>query len=119
MDHENLSRFNLETLLSQVKNTEAWKKGDRGSIVLRDGGPLRVVLIAMHASSVIPPHKVDSPISVQTVEGSIIFKTDKESVSLGKGQILTLEAGIQHSLEALEESAFLLTRTTNSRPIEG
>ena len=112
MNPGKLPSFDLETLLNQIKNAESWKKESCSSIVLRNGKPLRVTLIAMHASAIIPPHSVDSPISVQVVEGLITFKADEKSASLEKGQMLTLEAGISHSLEAPEESAFLLTRVT-------
>ena len=106
-----LLRFDVPSLLAQLEREDTWHTRTRHAVTLLEGHHgLRVVLMALHAGTVIPPHQVEGLISVQVIKGRLIFSTSSESVTIGKGQLLTLQAGIRHALEALEESAFLLTR---------
>ena len=74
----------------------------------------------MHADTAIPSHQADCAISLQVIEGSLRFGTDSQAVTLKKGDLLTLKAGISHAIEAVEESAFLLTLATDRpHPTEG
>ena len=62
--------------------------------------------------SEMPRHTADGIISVQVLEGLIQFNTDKQSVELGKGQMLALHERIPHSVKAIRETVFLLTLTS-------
>lgn len=68
-----------------------------------------MVLIGLHMGSVIKPHQTSSAISVQVLEGLIRFHTEEKSIDLSKGKMVALQPKIQHSVEALEESFFLLS----------
>lgn len=70
---------------------------------------LQVVLVALHEGTVMPSHHAEGPITVQVLEGQIKFTAAGQIVTLGKSQMLSLASGIQHTVEAVEESAFLLT----------
>ena len=114
-----LMTFDLSSLLSQIKGEDTWHKSARNGMTLLKGQGLRVVLVALYAGAVMPSHRADSPISVQVLEGVIKFSTDAQSLTLGKGQLLTLQGGIPHVVEALEAAAFLLTLATETpHPIE-
>lgn len=106
--------FDLPALLSQVKDEESWQKVDQKALTVFHEQRLRIALMVLHAGTLIPPHQVEGPISVQVVEGCIRFSTNAESVTLRTGQMLTLPAEVQHQVEALDESAFLLTRITGA-----
>jgi quercetin dioxygenase-like cupin family protein len=106
--------FDLSVLLTQLKHEAAWQKGTRNGMTLFKGQGLRVVLVAMHAGTVIPSHRADSPLSFQVIEGVLKFSTDAQVFTLGKGQLLTLQAGIPHVVAAVEEAAFLLTLATET-----
>ena len=55
-------------------------------------------------------HKADARISIQTLRGKILLHVPNlKSVELSAGQLLALDCGMHHDVEALEESAFLLT----------
>lgn len=114
-----LLTFDIPTLLAQLKREDTWQKEERNAVTLLKGRGLRVVLIAMHAGTRIPSHQAESPLSVQVVHGRLQLHTDSESITLKKGQLLALQEGIRHDVEALEESAFLLTLATGqSHPVE-
>jgi quercetin dioxygenase-like cupin family protein len=104
-----LLTFDIHTLVTQIKREDTWKKGSRSGMTLLKGQGLRVVLVAMRAGTTIPSHRADGPLSLQVVEGAITFSAAPQEVTLTEGQVLTLQAGIPHSVEAIEESAFLLT----------
>lgn len=111
--------FDISALLTQVKQESAWQTGSRNGITLLKTRGLRVVLVALHAGTMIPPHHAEGPITVQLLEGQLAFKADRNDVTLVPGQLLTLHSGIAHSLEAKEECAFLLTIATETRhPVE-
>jgi quercetin dioxygenase-like cupin family protein len=114
-----LLTFDLPTLLAQLKHEDLWQTEKRNALTLLKGQGLRVVLVAMHADTAIPPHQVESPVTVQVVEGRLQCDTTAESVTLRPGQVLALQPGIRHAVKALEESTFLLTLATNqSHPAE-
>jgi quercetin dioxygenase-like cupin family protein len=104
--------FDLAALLAQIKGEDTWQQGPRNAMTLHKEPGLQVVLIAMHANTTIPSHRADGPISVQVLEGRLTFRTEAHVVPLSPGQVLTLHAGMSHAVEALEESAFLLTMGT-------
>jgi quercetin dioxygenase-like cupin family protein len=109
-----LLTFDIPTLLSQIKREDSWPKGARNGMTLFKEQALRVVLVAMHAGTVIPSHRAESPISLQVIEGTIKFSTEAQTLTLSTGQLLTLQAGIPHTVEAVEEAAFLLTLATET-----
>ena len=114
-----LLTFDLSTLLKEIKREQTWRKGTRNARTLLKGQKLRMVLVAMHAGTLMESHRADAPISFQVIDGRLKFSTDSESFILRKGQVLSLQAGIRHDVEALNESAFLLTlATSQSHPAE-
>jgi len=114
-----LLTFDIPALLAQIKREEAWQKGTRNGMTLLKGQGLRVMLVAMRAGTVIQSHQADSPISLQVIEGVLKFSIDRQTLTLRQGQLLTLRTGIPHAVEAVGESAFLLTLATETpHPVE-
>lgn len=69
----------------------------------------RVVLIALKAGAQMHEHHATARISVQTIEGLIRLHLAERTVDLPVGHILALDQCVRHDVEALEDSAFLLT----------
>jgi quercetin dioxygenase-like cupin family protein len=69
----------------------------------------RIVLITMRAGSTWEEHKTASRILIQTLLGYIRFHTPNGTFELRPGQLLILDPDIVHSVDAPEESAFLLS----------
>ena len=59
-------------------------------------------------------HQTSGPISVQVLEGTVHLRVAESNVELGPGELLMVESGIPHSVDAVEDAAFLVTigRTT-------
>jgi quercetin dioxygenase-like cupin family protein len=103
-----LLSFDIPALLARIK-AETWRKGTHEAMTLAKSRGLRVVLVAMHVGTVLPSHRADGPISFQVIDGELRFRTDSQSLTLKTGELVTLQAGIHHAIEAVNESAFLLT----------
>lgn len=73
------------------------------------GPGLRIGLIVLKSGSRWQEHKTESRIIVQVIDGHIRFSLKDGAWEMRKGGLLVLEPGIPHSVEALEEAAFLLT----------
>jgi quercetin dioxygenase-like cupin family protein len=109
-----LLTFDLRTELEELRRKPGYAAGEpTGSTLLKEPD-LRIVLMALRAGGRMVEHRASGPISVQPIEGRFLFSLPDHSVELTAGKLLTLEPGIAHSVDAVEDSVFLLTigRTT-------
>jgi quercetin dioxygenase-like cupin family protein len=69
----------------------------------------RMALITMKSGTRWDDHKTPARISVHLLRGRIHFHTPDGGFDLIAGQLLALNPGVIHSVDSLEDSAFLLT----------
>jgi quercetin dioxygenase-like cupin family protein len=100
--------FDLATEIDQLHREPEWH-GGRNAKTLVKYDDLRVVLLALRASTRIPDHRTDGRISIQTVRGHLRIRAGGRTFDLPAGRLLTLDGGLVHDVEALEDSALLLT----------
>ena len=67
------------------------------------------ILIAMKARTRIPEHQTEGRISIQTIRGHIQVRANGRTFDLPSGGLLALDQSLRHDVEALEDSAFLLS----------
>ena len=111
--------FDIARELEQLHHEAGWPSGQNAKTLVKYDG-LRVVLIALQAGSKIPEHHTEGQISIQLVVGHIQVRAQGRSFELRSGGLLALDQGLPHGVEALEESAFLLTiawPSGKSRPV--
>lgn len=108
---EPLLQFDLNREVDELRREDSWERETgRSSKTLAKYPDFRIVLVLMKAGSHMNDHKADARISIQTLLGKILLHVpDRKSVELASGQLMTLDCGIRHDVEAVEESAFLLT----------
>jgi quercetin dioxygenase-like cupin family protein len=106
--------FDLPVMLKRIKAEETWRLSSRNAMTLMKSRGQRIVLIAMHGKTEIPMHRADGQLSLQVIQGSLRVHTDAQAITLGKGELLALHAEIPHAIEAIRESAFLLTLSTEA-----
>ncbi len=70
---------------------------------------LRVVRMALQAGMRVEEHQAEGRISVQTITGHSRMRTSGRTFGLPARSLLTLDRATVHDVEALEESAFMLT----------
>jgi len=63
----------------------------------------------MKANTRMNKHHVDARISIQALEGRLRVRLPDQIVEVAAGALIALDYAIPHSVEALEESAFLIT----------
>ncbi|MGL2333415.1 cupin domain-containing protein [Helicobacter pylori] len=65
--------------------------------------------ICMPKGAVMDKHKAPGAISVQVLEGKIVFEVGDEKMEMPKGALISLEAQVLHRLDALENSVIRLS----------
>lgn len=105
-----LLRFNLRDELRQLREEDSWQRETgRSSKTLAKYPDFRIVLVLMKANTQMKEHHADARISIHSVEGKIRIHLPDQQVELTAGQLLVIDYGIKHDVEAFEESAFLIT----------
>ena len=103
-------RFNLSDELQQLRQQDSWKReAASSSKTLAKYPDLHIVLVLIKPSKKMGKHHVDARISIHVLEGKIRVHLPDQKVELAASELMTLEYGIPHLVEALEESAFLIT----------
>jgi quercetin dioxygenase-like cupin family protein len=104
-----LLSFELDQEIAALRQEDAWERGDQNAKTLVKDKDLRIILIAMKAGARLPEHHAPKRIAIQVLAGQVRVTVSGRSIELKAGSLLTLEGGLSHDVEALEESAILLT----------
>ena len=105
---KDLAQFDLAHEMADSKWKKPWESGHYAKTLFKKSD-FRIVLISMERAATIKEHHADGTISVHVLKGSIRFTVRGDVHDLWPGNVLTLGPSIKHEVEALEESAFLLT----------
>jgi len=105
---EPLMEFDLPAEIDRLRAEKTWATGQNAKTLLKYDD-FRVVLTALQAKARMPEHKTEGRISVHVLSGHIHLRAAGRTFSLRPGSLLALDHGVPHSVQALEESAFLLT----------
>lgn len=106
----------LPDAITQALNTTRTAENGRHAELLVSDGPLRQTVIALRRGERLPEHNSPPAASIQVMRGSLRV-TGQEETELRAGDLEAL-THFRHSVEALEDSAFLLT-TVTSQPSSG
>ncbi len=104
-------RRNIGNELEKLKEAPSWQReSGRSSETLVKYEQFRIVLVRMKPGSYMSHHRADGPISIHVIQGRIrVHLPEDRMEDLKSGDLLTLERCLEHDVETLEESAFLLT----------
>ena len=107
---EPLLQFDFLQELRQLRHEHSWQRQTgRSSKTLAKYPDLRIVLVLMKANTKMNEHRAEGRVSIHALLGRICVHLPDKKVNLAVGQLLVLDCGMVHNVEALEESAFLLT----------
>ena len=111
--HGPLQRFDLGAEVGRLMEEGAWQRGQRNSITLRKGEGMNVVLLVTKAGDRLEEHAAPGPCSLSVREGRIRFMVAEEVAErvaeAGSDTLLTCDAGVRHTVEALSDAVCLLT----------
>ncbi len=102
------AEFSLEEELEELRRSPEFEGGIARKVLIRYPD-MQITLRRMKANARIPEHHSAGRICVQTVFGRIRMHADRKLFDLPQGSMLVLDRAITHDVQALEESAFLLT----------
>jgi quercetin dioxygenase-like cupin family protein len=100
--------FDLNAEIERLRGENAWQ-GGRNSNKLVKNPDIRVVLTVLKSGARLHEHTAAGRISVQAIAGHIRMHVQDKAFDLPTGHLLVLEHALPHDVEALEDSAFLLT----------
>ena len=103
--------------LGDLKQEPEWMSG-RNARTLVKHDTLSIVLTALKAGHRIPEHQADGHITIQALSGRLHVRAGGRTFDLPGGVLLALEPGVRHDVEAIDDSAFLLT-IARPGPAEG
>mgnify|MGYP001597843335 CR=1 FL=1 len=116
--------FDLEQIAREMRREPEYDHDHGGAartIVRTDD--LRVVLIAIRAGAHIAEHVAQATVAIQVLSGRVRVKLPRLArqhedrfEELSPGRLLAIEGGLAHSIEALEETALLVTFGWRDRP---
>lgn len=107
---EPLLQIDLETELQQLRREDSWQRETgRSSKTLAKYPDFRIVLILMKSGTQMRQHRAEGRVSIQQLKGQACIRLADRKVNLSAGGLLVLDCGVLHDVEAVEESAFLLT----------
>lgn len=91
-------RFQLGDERARLNDPLLLERSGRNAQTRAKNGPLRLTLIMVRAGGKIAPHRAAGPITVQVLDGDIRFHAAGEDHRLGAGNLLVLDAGMEHEV---------------------
>jgi quercetin dioxygenase-like cupin family protein len=100
----------LERELQQLRQEDSWQRETgRSSRTLAKYPDFRIVLILMKSGTRMRQHRAEGRVSIQQLKGQVRIHLTERKGTVSSGHLLVLDCGVLHDVEALEESALLLT----------
>jgi quercetin dioxygenase-like cupin family protein len=101
--------LDTEDEVHALKTEPEWIAGERNGITLAKYPHMRVVLVALRRGTSLREHKVEGPMALYLLSGKVSVTVRKTRYQVQEGGLFTLRKTVPHDVEALEDSAFLLT----------
>lgn len=104
-----MTMFDLAAIGSELRTEEAYLREGHTARTLVRASDIRIVLIVMKAGARIAEHRASETAAVHTLSGRVRLRLPDGTAEVPAGQLLILEEGLPHDVEAAADSAFLLT----------
>jgi hypothetical protein len=110
--YPSIINFDLPDLIEKIKKSRSWLKGELASMILLKNPDKRILLTALHKETEINSFQSNDSVTIQIIEGKLMFRTPERSVILKRDQFLTLHENIEYSITTDKDTIFLLTLVT-------
>jgi quercetin dioxygenase-like cupin family protein len=101
--------FDLAAIDAEMRREDAYARVGHTARTLVREEDLRIVLIVMKAGGRMAEHQASDTASIHALSGHVRLRLPEKTVDMPAGRLLVLERGLRHDVEAVAESAFLLT----------
>ncbi len=103
----------LQVLIpDEVRNLwkdDAWQmEAGRSARTLVKYPDLRIVLVSMKANTSLKQHQTDARFAILTLGGHVRLHLPNASLEVPAGELLAVDRGVPHAVEAVRQSTFLL-----------
>ena len=116
--HGEALAFGLSAEYDALRGEKSWLRGDRNAKTLVKEPGFRVVLVAMRAGAHLAEHAVHEQATVQVLTGHLTIHVGSRHLDVRSDGLVALEPHVEHDVEALEESAVLLTIAAGPGPAQ-
>ncbi len=100
--------FDLDDEIRLLQAEQPWQAGHTAKTIVKYPD-LRIVLIALKAGGRMVQHETTGRISIHALSGYLKVRLPDKILELPTGGIVALDKDVPHSVEAVVNSAFLLT----------
>lgn len=107
--HGDVLSFDLTREINGLRQELSWQRGDRNAKTLVQEHDLRVVLVALRPAARVDDRASGAHVTVHVIAGRVLVHLADRTVEVFADRLLSIAPGVSHEVEALEESAFLLT----------
>ena len=101
--------FDLAPIVAEMRAEDVYRREGHTARTLVREKDLRVVLVVVKGGGVIKEHRANETASMHVLSGHLHVRLRERLVDLPGGNLLVLERGLPHNVEAIDESVFLLT----------
>ena len=100
--------FDLSAEVHRLQAEPTWARGQNARTLVKYDD-LRVVLTTLRAHERMPEHKTAGRLSIHVLSGHVHIKAAGRTFNLSAGRMVALDRAVPHEVEALQDSALLLT----------
>lgn len=105
-----LTSFPVHEMAQQLMTEEAFQTSGRNALTLIRDKNLTVVLTVLKAGAVLQEHHAPAPVTLLPLFGHVVLLADegRQSAQLSPGTTGAFAAHLEHRVEAIQDSAFLI-----------
>jgi quercetin dioxygenase-like cupin family protein len=101
--------FDLAGIAAELRTSEAYAREGHAAHTLLREDDLRMVVVVMKAGARMAEHRAQETAAIHGLSGHVRLHLPDETTDVRASQLLVLGRGIQHDVEAVLDSALLLT----------
>lgn len=100
--------IDLAAVACQLQQESTWS-GNRNAVTLVKHQDFRLVLTALKAGARLARHGVRGSALIQVLAGRVRVTICDQDLSLGAGQVVSLDPNLNHEVSAVEDALLLIT----------
>ena len=107
-------KFCLAEETEALHHEEGWRNTGHNAKTLVKHHDFSIVLITMKKGNRMKEHRTEGAISIQGISGRLRLHVGKIAIEVSTGSLVALDRAVAHDVEALEDSAFVLSVCTEA-----
>ena len=100
----------------ELRAEDAYQRDGHTARTLIREPTMRIVLVVMRAGGKMAEHRTQDTASIYAISGTVRLVLPTRTVELQAGRLLVIPPGLTHDVEAVGDSAFLLTLAREAQP---